>query len=544
PLAPFHWEIEFPEVFSRENSGFDAFVGNPPFMGGKNISGAYGDAYLDSLKMSFTNTGGQADLVAYFFRACFGNLRIGGSFGLLATNTISQGDTRRAGLYSIRTNDGYIYNAIRRMNWPGQAAVIVAVVHVVKGREPRTYVLDRRRVPKITAFLFHSGPDDDPVSLAESSNIAFTGEYPYGTGFLFSPDGKDCTTVDEMEVLIQHDSRNADRIRPYLGGAEMLSDPRQQPNRHVIDFGDMNEDEARRWPDLFAILEQKVKPERMRLKDNADGKRLKQSWWLWCRTRPALREAREHYDKVLMHAFPSSHFAFSFIPTSVVIASPHPVFATDSFRMFAIMQSRVHEIWVRFFASSLKDDLRYTPSDCFDNFPFPRGNSRSDKLEDLGTRYYEFRCKVMTDQQEGLTKTYNRFHDPHEKSSEIAHLRELHEAMDRAVLEAYGWDKLAKDARCEFLLDYEEEDDDLANASGYDGGNPNPKRKRGKKKPWRLRWPDEFRDDVLARLLELNEQRAEEERLAGLHAEDGKRQPAPKRRGRKKPAAGQTELFG
>ena len=102
--------------------------------------------------------------------------------------------------------------------------------------------------------------------------------------------------------------------------------------------------------------------------------------------------------------------------------------------------------------------------------------------------------------QTGLSSIYNRFHDPQETSAEIQKLRELHEAMDRAVLEAYGWADLLPSTRCEFLLDYEEEDDE--DASG---------KKSKKKKPWRLRWPDEFRDEVLARLLELNKKRADRE---------------------------------
>lgn len=127
----------------------------------------------------------------------------------------------------------------------------------------------------------------------------------------------------------------------------------------------------------------------------------------------------------------------------------------------------------------------------------------------------------------GLTKTYNRFHDPHETSPGILKLRELHEAMDRAmdraVLRAYGCDDLAEAARCEFLLDYEEDDDD-APASGEASARRAPR-----KKPWRLRWPDEFRDEVLARLLELNEQRHQEEFLQGAAA-----QPAPKTKARTK----------
>ena len=118
----------------------------------------------------------------------------------------------------------------------------------------------------------------------------------------------------------------------------------------------------------------------------------------------------------------------------------------------------------------------------------------------------------MVRNSEGLTKTYNRFHDPDERSADILRLRELHAAMDRAVLDAYGWHDLAQTATCEFLLDYEEDEDDEEASSG-----------RRRKKPWRYRWPDDFRDEVLARLLELNRQRAEEERLAGQAAETGKK---------------------
>ena len=119
----------------------------------------------------------------------------------------------------------------------------------------------------------------------------------------------------------------------------------------------------------------------------------------------------------------------------------------------------------------------------------------------------------MAKHDEGLTKTYNRFHDPHEKSTEIIKLRELHEEMDRVVLRAYGWDDLANSATCEFLLDYEEEDE-VEVSSQLSGVS----KKSKKKKPWRLRWPDEFRDEVLSRLLELNEQRHKEELLTGVGA--------------------------
>ena len=141
----------------------------------------------------------------------------------------------------------------------------------------------------------------------------------------------------------------------------------------------------------------------------------------------------------------------------------------------------------------MKDDLRYTPSDCFETFPFPKGWATHPDLEAAGKTYYEYRAQLMIDNDEGMTKTYNRFHDPYENDPEIAKLRELHAAMDRAVLDAYGWDDIPTD--CEFLLDYEIDEEEWGK----------------RKKPYRYRWPDEVRDEVLARLLELNAQRPKRE---------------------------------
>ena len=106
----------------------------------------------------------------------------------------------------------------------------------------------------------------------------------------------------------------------------------------------------------------------------------------------------------------------------------------------------------------MKDDLRYTPSDCFETFPFPTNFETNPTLEAAGQAYYEFRAALMVRNNEGLTKTYNRFHDPDERSPDILKLRELHAAMDRAVLDAYGWTDLKP--TCEFLLDYEEDEDE------------------------------------------------------------------------------------
>ena len=213
------------------------------------------------------------------------------------------------------------------------------------------------------------------------------------------------------------------------------------------------------------------------------------------------------------------------------------VFPYASFIALAILQSRTHEIWARFLASSLEDRLRYTPSDCFETFPFPENFESDAVLEAVGKEYYEYRAALMVENNEGLTKTYNRFHDPAESNEKILRLRELHAAMDRAVLDAYGWHDVP--TACGFALDWLDLDDDelaetLASApddireriESADYFFPDAAaacrfqshiKQSGKGKlPWRYRWPDEVRDDVLARLLALNAARAELERLTGL----------------------------
>src|SRR5690606_16106984 len=107
--------------------------------------------------------------------------------------------------------------------------------------------------------------------------------------------------------------------------------------------------------------------------------------------------------------------AFAMLPSSTVFSEQLVVCSVASFSAFAALQARPHEIWARFFASSMKDDLRYTPSDCFETFPFPENFESNPALEAAGKAYYEFRADLMLKNNEGLTKTYNRFHDPAER---------------------------------------------------------------------------------------------------------------------------------
>jgi hypothetical protein len=367
-------------------------------------------------------------------------------------------------------------------------------------------ILDGKPVPKITAFLFHAGGNEDPKPLMANAGKSFQGSIVLGMGFTFDDTNPDATPLTEMQRLIEKDPRNAERIFPYIGGEEVNSSPTHSHHRYVINFGEMKEEEAREYPDLMAIVEEKVKPERAKLKNNPDALRRKNRWWLWGRYTPALFKAIAPLDRVLVtNAQASSHLSFIFYRPDVVFANSLNIFPLEHDSDFTLLQSRIHEIWVRFFGSSMKDDLRYNPSDCFETFPFPEDWETNPILETIGKEYYEYRAQFMQRNQKGLTDTYNRFHDPDETDEDILYLRELHQQMDRAVLDAYGWTDIAPE--CQFLLDYQEEEETSSK----------------RKKPWRYRWDEDVHDEVLARLLELNQERYDEEvRLGKKSGKKGK----------------------
>ena len=638
-------------MFDRENPGFDAFVGNPPFAGKNAVAAGNVGGYPDWLKTRHDESHGNADLVSHFFRRAFDLVRPGGTFGLIATNTITQGDTRSSGLRWICEHGGEIYRAVKRYQWPGEAAVVVSVLHVAKtggvrdertgsqnveaaevgvrhatGRFPGRRVLDGAKVDAITAFLFHRGGHADPVRLRANAGKSFVGSYVLGMGFTFDDTDKKgvASPLAEMWRLIESEPRNREVIFPYIGGEEVNTSPTHAHHRYVINFRDwplrradrqaqasktwtpgsadilsaraggplwttrrrpeivpagtmatppeqppllgratgvesrltspetgrdamhtpVNRDRddgatdvrgsgddrsvetaswagatdaerrewlrsgvvpvdypgpvAADWPELLGIVEERVKPERM--KNNRAGYR--QYWWQYGEKRAELQTAITGLTRVLAISRVGQHAAFAFLRNDMVFAETTIVFPFSTHAAFCTLQSRPHEIWARFFASSLEDRVRYTPSDCFETFPFPDGWETHSSLEAAGRAYYEHRAALMIRNDEGMTKTYNRFHDPYENDSDIGKLRELHATMDRAVLDAYGWTDILTD--CDFLLDYEIDEANWGR----------------KKKPYRYRWPDPVRDEVLARLLALNAERAAKEARAGASATD------------------------
>jgi len=306
-----------------------------------------------------------------------------------------------------------------------------------------------------------------------------------------------------MRDVLRKESDSKKRIFRFIGGADLNSSPNLKPERFIIYFDDIDEEKKLdEWPSLKSIVEQYVRPQRLALPNKKSNARLRHEWWRYSQGRE-MRQATAKLSRIVACSQTSKHRMFVLIPGEWVIDQKVIGFARGDDGLFAILQSRVHVVWSDFFGSTMKDDPVYTPPTCFDSFPFADGWSMADDVARTGREYHAWRSAYMIEKSEGLTKTYNRFHDPEEDDPGIIKLRDLHATMDRAVLEAYGWRDLAEQATCEFQLAYEESKDD----------DDSP-RKRKKKKPWRYKWPQDFHDEVLARLLELNQTYAEQERLA------------------------------
>ncbi|WP_156361404.1 Eco57I restriction-modification methylase domain-containing protein [Sphingomonas sp. Leaf67] len=492
-ITSFHWELAFEDVFARPDPGFDAIIGNPPFAGKNTIAAGHAAAYPDWLKTLHAGAHGNADLSAHFFRRAFGLLRTGGSFGLIATNTIRQGDTRETGLTRILHDGGVIYRAVSRHVWEGEAAVVVAQVFVRRGgHDDGPPMLDGRPVRRISAYLMEGDLDGSPASLRANAGKVFEGSKVYGAGFLFRDDKPASTdnTLGAMDRLLRAHPDARQAVRPFLGGEEVYNDPLHLPFRYAIDLTGLSLAQAtERYPALVALVRDVVKPYR----DTVSRPRTRDHWWLFEEARPGLYAAIHRLPFVLVTSCAATpHWALARVPTGGLFGNTLAVFALPSFASFAVLQSRVHEVWTRFFASTLEDRLRYTPSDCFDTFPLPPDHAADTALEAVGQACHDHRAAMMVARGEGLTPTYNRFHRATDTAPDIATLRDLHAALDHAVLAAYGWDDLAAEA-APVPLDTNREDDHRYHD--------------------RLFWPAPFRDAVLGRLLRLNEERAAMERL-------------------------------
>ncbi|MBQ0883676.1 hypothetical protein KBZ94_01805 [Streptomyces sp. RM72] len=423
-VRPLHWPLEFPEIMGvGGSSGFDAVVGNPPFVGGLKITGALGQDYREYLVNRLAGgTRGHADLCAYFLLR---NLEIAPQrrTGIIATKTIAQGHTREVGLDRAVVNEWIINRAIRSQPWPGTANVEVSLLWLTQNsRSTEGIFLDGAAVDGITPLLTpRSQASGNPYPLVENENRAFIGSYVSGAGFLLSP--------DEAKGLIEKDPKSADVLSPYLIGDDLNQRTGAPARRWVINFRDWPQERAEQYEEVFARVERDVKPVRAKNKRAARRDR----WWQFAERASQLYESIEEYGRVIAIGQTTSTQLPAFLSRSSVFDQTLVIFPTDSYAELAFRSSEFQFWWTVRYGPTRTADLRYTPTTCCTPLPVPKFNS---DLFNLGVELESLQKSTHL----ALTPLSQKIHSPGESSFEILAIRECQRNIDYAVMAGYGWD--------------------------------------------------------------------------------------------------------
>lgn len=520
----FHWFLEFPEIIER--GGFDCILGNPPYLGGQDLSGTYGRPFCGYVKWEFAPTG-LSDLVVYFVRRFYSLLHRNGLTAFITTNSIKDGDVRKDGLDQILAEGGQINYAVRGVKWPGRANLVVSLVSIHKGDWTDKRVLDGKEVSVISSYFEDALDLGDALPITQNADWMLQGSNLLGDGFTLSS--------GEAMRLQDNDQRNREVVFPILNGEELNNMPDLVPTRYAIYFRDWAVAKAETYIVPFQQVLNKVKPGR----ENHQERPVREKWWIYKRPTVAIYNKTFGLKQCFVTAATTKYLNFSPVPSPCLFTHALYVLTTDRWDLYTVVQSTLHEVWARKYSGALETRLRYSPSDCFETFPFPEGlwQTNNPALAGIGERYQEHRRDLMRQLWLGLTDIYNLFHDRDltpelvakvsKKSSAEAeagysgllHLRQLHRELDESVRDAYGWH-------------------DLNLGHDFYEVETLPENDRV-----RYTISPTARKEILRRLLALNHERAKTQQVV-VQVADGSKEAPKKRRSSKKSQTVSSGLFG
>lgn len=436
PITPdrrcLHWPLEFPEVFLDERSrGFDAVIGNPPFMGGTKISAPLGGDYREYIARWIAGrTTNRADLVTFFFLRAASLSR---EFTLIATSSVTSGSSREVGLDALVDSGWSIFRANRRRVWPGTAAVDVCVVWLTGDSWTGTKWLDGTPVAGIDTQLDESSGSSlrVPLPIHSQRGRALLGSKVNGKGFVL--------TREEGKRLIQVDPAYGQVVKPLLTARALNDSPSQQPDAFAIDFQNWPLDRAQQFPAALAILEERVKPQRDALPDSK--KHLRQTWWQFEHRAPSLYAQLNKVDSALAIAAISNTLLPLRVSSSILFTNKIVVVADNSYETFGVLSSAFHQAWCLHFGSARRAAPSYEPFN-FETYALP---PVSKLIHDSGERLCDYRTELMLHRSIGITKLYTLMHDVTQHSDDICELRRLHTTLDESILSAYGWTEIDLD---------------------------------------------------------------------------------------------------
>lgn len=439
-------------------------IGNPPFIGNKRMRLALGDGYVEALRSAWSEVPDTSDFVMYWWSHAAALARAGRvqRFGFITTNSISQTFNRQvlesalapggksAGIslvFAIPDHpwvDSADGAAVRISMTVAQAGHDVrgrheSVISEVRGEEGEVDVLLTSQQGVIHSDLSVGARVVGAKKLRANLGVSFMGVILVGGGFVVAAD----------DPIVQ---KEPGAVKRYLNGRDLVQLPR---NVRVIDFYGLTEEEARSaYPMAFQRVIDRVRPERMQVKRESH----RREWWLFGEKRPAMRAALSGLSRYIGTTETAKFRTFLFLDGDVLPDQKIRVIADDRAETLGVLSSVVHQIWAAATGARMGvgNDLVYNNTTCFEPFPFPEmGSDVAARIGAKAQAIDDHRKRQQAAFPElTLTSLYNvlealRSDRPQSSKETIIHdrglvsvLRELHDELDLAVLEAYGWSDL------------------------------------------------------------------------------------------------------
>lgn len=477
---PFHWPLEFPEVFISERSGFDAFVGNPPFLGNRLWKGSMGEKLQWQCQMILGTSPGKIDLSIVFHRRVVDLLRADGCYGLLATNNIAEGSAVGVGLGVIVQN-GDIFYSRKGMPWPGTASVVVAIIGFIKGQWRGLCDSDGRYCDRIGSRLEPETKDIWVPKELPDAPFTFAGvDNSKGMAFVLTAEH---SWFDRLK------NESDSLLKPYITGDDITSYALRKTDRYSLDIADRTLEEIEEnWPVAYEFLTEEVKPTRTpeALKSY---KGLYDRWWQFWNHRAELMRRLRKQERFIAFAKVTKYPFCMLAPSDWIYTNKILLIGAERDDLFVVCLSAFFRNWLYAFSvRSLGADtntLTLSIRESVSTFALPNDAVSSTGCA-MATRFQEVAVSWSADHECGLTETLNALNTPNCNDPSIIELRQIMASIDAEVALAYGWDDL------DITYDFRE----------FSGGSANDS--------WRWALSEDVTAELIHRLTELNKQRFEE----------------------------------
>ncbi|MAZ47729.1 MAG: hypothetical protein CME65_04155 [Halobacteriovoraceae bacterium] len=401
----------------------DVVIGNPPFIGCKQIRNCRGDNYFDWLSSRFKDHNKMSDYCTYWYEKVLEDIRSGVRVGFVSTNSISQNTSRIASLDKVVKAGGELFDVWKDVKWSGDANVTVSLV-CFTNKSKITNIskkIANKSVMNINTRL-ESDTDIFDYPKVTMNKRSFVGVAIQGVGFTL--------TTEEKSKILKKSPKEKLVIKKFLSGQDLNQNVLGVPSRWIVDFGDMELQDASAYTESIEHVRKKVKPHR----DKVRRKAHKKFWWHYGDKRMEMREKTKKLKKMLVISNVSKHVFFQFISSKILPSHSCTVIASEDYFTFAVLNSVFHEVWAWHTCSTMRLDIRYSGTKCFDTFPFPKSNIK--EIEALGEKLDKERINIMKSRKIGMTELYNGLNE-----GSYSTLSKIIEKLNIAIAKGYSFDK-------------------------------------------------------------------------------------------------------